>query len=359
MNKLVDKLTVLLLCTAAFAFSDKPVVPVAGLILSVIMTSLVWLNKGTVWAWAVIVTSAFLCLPFPVLFCASPVILFDAMGEKKPWLAAPSLLALPGIGELETQQTVIILVSLVVTVIFWQRITSLENSVETLSSLRDEVEEKNLLLKEKNMSLADAQDNEIYLATLRERNRIAREIHDNVGHMLTRSLLQAGALTVINRDEKLKAPLNDLKDTLDTAMTSIRESVHDLHDESVDLDAAVRESIRSVSERFKVTYDNDSEGEIPAKLRLCFLAVIKEGLSNAVKHSNGDSISVTIRQHPAFYQLTVEDNGRCEDKAPERSGGIGLQNMRDRAAALGGMISFSSSENGFRIFMTVPVTQQY
>ena len=358
MNKLIDKLTVLLLCTTAFAFSDKPVVPVAGLIISVIVTSLVWLCKGTVRAWAVIAAASFLCLPFPVLFCASPLLLFDAMGEKKPWLAAPALLALAGIGELNPRQIIVILVSLVVTAIFAQRISSLENSVETLSSLRDEVEEKNLLLKDKNMSLADAQDNEIYLATLRERNRIAREIHDNVGHMLTRSLLQAGALTVINKDEKLKAPLNDLKDTLNTAMTSIRESVHDLHDESVDLDAAVRESIRSVSDRFRVTYDNDSEGEIPAKLRLCFLAVIKEGISNAVKHSNGDRMSVTIRQHPAFYQLTVEDNGRCADTVPERSGGIGLQNMRDRASSMGGMISFTSSENGFRIFMTVPVTQQ-
>ncbi|MBQ7186089.1 MAG: sensor histidine kinase [Ruminococcus sp.] len=357
MNKAADKLSVLLLCTAGFAFSDKPVVPVAGLILSVIMTSLVWLNEGTVRAAAVIAVSAVCCVPFPMILCASPLLLFDAMGEKKPWLAAPALLGLGGISELGYQQIVIIMVSLVVTVILRQRISSLEKSVENLSLLRDEVEEKNLLLNEKNLSLADAQDNEIYLATLRERNRIAREIHDNVGHMLTRSLLQAGALTVINKDERLKAPLNDLKDTLNTAMTSIRESVHDLHDESVDLDAAVRESIRSIGGRFKVSYDNDSEGELPAKLRLCFLAVIKEGLSNAVKHSNGDSISITVRQHPAFYQLTVEDNGRCSDTVPERTGGIGLQNMRDRAAALGGMISFTSSENGFRIFMTAPAEQ--
>ena len=358
MSRLVDKMTVLLLCITAFAFSDMSVVPVVGMILSVIMTSFVWLTGGTVWAAAAVAASAVSCIPFPIILCASPIILYDAMGEKKPWLAAPLLPALPGITELDAKQILLICVSLTVTVIFRQRISFLEKSVGTLSSLRDEVEEKNLLLNEKNLSLADAQDNEVYLATLRERNRIAREIHDNVGHMLTRSLLQAGALTVINKDENLKEPLNDLKETLNTAMTSIRESVHDLHDESVDLDAAVRESIRSVSDRFKVSYDNDTEGELPAKLRLCFLAVIKEGLSNAVKHSNGDSISITIRQHPAFYQLTVEDNGSCPETVPERSGGIGLQNMRDRAASLGGMISITSSKNGFRIFMTVPVTQK-
>ena len=83
MNKAADKLSVLLLCTAGFAFSDKPVVPVAGLILSVIMTSLVWLNEGTVRAAAVIAVSAVCCVPFPMILCASPLLLFDAMGEKK------------------------------------------------------------------------------------------------------------------------------------------------------------------------------------------------------------------------------------------------------------------------------------
>ena len=354
MNKLVDNMTVLLLSLTAFGFSELSGAPVVGMLLSVAVTSFVWLTSGTVYAAAAIAVSSVCCLPFPIIFCASPILLFDALGEKKPWLAAPSLLALLNISEFSAKQLLIIFVSLVTAFIFRQRISFLEKSVQSLSALRDEMEEKNLLLNEKNVSLADAQDNEVYLATLRERNRIAREIHDNVGHMLTRSLLQAGALTVINKDETLRQPLNDLKDTLNTAMNSIRESVHDLHDESVDLDAAVRESIRGVSDRFKVTYDNDSDGELPAKVRLCFLAVIKEGLSNAVKHSNGDRISITVRQHPAFYQLTVEDNGSCPEAIPERAGGIGLQNMRDRAASMGGNINFSPSENGFRIFLTVP-----
>lgn len=357
MNKLLDKTAVLLLCVVAFGMSELSGAPVVGMIITVALTSFVWLTSGTVYAAAAIVISAACCFPFPIIFCASPIMLFDAVGEKKPWLAAPALLALSDLSGFSGQQLLLIFVSLAAAFIFSYRIAALEKSVEKLSEVRDEVEEKNLLLKEKNVSLADAQDNEVYLATLRERNRIAREIHDNVGHMLTRSLLQAGALTVINKDETLRQPLNDLKDTLNTAMTSIRESVHDLHDESVDLDAAVKESIHSVSDRFKVTYDNDSEDEIPAKLRLCFLAVIKEGLSNAVKHSNGDRISINIRQHPAFYQLTIEDNGSCPGQISERAGGIGLQNMRDRAASLGGMISFTPSKNGFRIFMTVPVEQ--
>ena len=51
----------------------------------------------------------------------------------------------------------------------------------------------------------EKQDTEIYLATLKERNRIAREIHDNVGHMLSRSILMVGALKTVNQAENLKS----------------------------------------------------------------------------------------------------------------------------------------------------------
>ena len=62
---------------------------------------------------------------------------------------------------------------------------------------------------------------DIHAATLKERNRIAREIHDHVGHMLSRSILQLGAILAINKDEKLDIPLRGLKDSLDTAMNNI------------------------------------------------------------------------------------------------------------------------------------------
>ena len=64
MNKLADKLTVMLLCAAAFTFSDGLVVPVVGLILSVIVTSFVWLTEGTVYAAAAVAASAVCCVAY-------------------------------------------------------------------------------------------------------------------------------------------------------------------------------------------------------------------------------------------------------------------------------------------------------
>ena len=106
---------------------------------------------------------------------------------------------------------------------------------QSLMKLRDDSTEKNLLLEEKNRMLAEKQDYEIYAATLKERNRIAREIHDNVGHLLSRCILIVGAMKIVNEDKKLSFSIEQLEESLNTAMTSVRESVHDLHDDSVNL----------------------------------------------------------------------------------------------------------------------------
>ena len=103
------------------------------------------------------------------------------------------------------------------------------------------------MLEKKNQDLLEKQDTEVYLATLKERNRIAREIHDNVGHMLSRSILMVGALKTVNQAENLKVPMEQLDQTLNEAMTNVRQSVHDLHDESVNL----KEVMESLAEEFR------------------------------------------------------------------------------------------------------------
>ena len=201
-------------------------------------------------------------------------------------------------------------------------------------------------------ALLEKQDYEIRLATLAERNRIAREIHDNVGHMLTRSILQLGALSVINKDETVGEAINDLSGTLNTAMTSIRSSVHDLHDDSIALKPAVEDCIRPLKDRFAVSCDYDFSERMSRDVKLCFIGVIKEALSNTAKHSDGDSIKIIIREHPALYQLSIADNGSCPEKIDES--GMGLANMRERAASLNGNINITSGSKGFRIFLSVP-----
>lgn len=223
-----------------------------------------------------------------------------------------------------------------------------------LHSMRDASMEHDMLMEQMNHQLIEKQNAQIYNATLKERNRIAREIHDNVGHMITRSILQLGAIGVINTDEKLKAPISDLKSTLDTAMDSMRKSVHDLYDESVDLRQALAK-LKPTDSAFAFSLEYDCEDDVSRDVKYAFIAIAKEAVNNAVKHSNGDEIRIIVREHPAFYQLEIMDNGTSVDErslSGETGDGIGIKNIKERVAAIGGTMRIKA-DDGFRIFVTL------
>lgn len=223
-----------------------------------------------------------------------------------------------------------------------------------LHSMRDTSMEHDMLMEQMNHQLIEKQNAQIYNATLKERNRIAREIHDNVGHMITRSILQVGAIGVINTDEKLKAPIADLKSTLDTAMDSMRKSVHDLYDESVDLRQALAK-LKPTDSAFAFLLEYDCEDDVPRDVKYAFIAIAKEAVNNAVKHSNGDEIRIIVREHPAFYQLEIMDNGTSADErrlSGETGDGIGIKNIKERVAAIGGTMRIKA-DDGFMIFVTL------
>lgn len=216
--------------------------------------------------------------------------------------------------------------------------------------LIDETREMSVRLKKQNEELIEKQDFELANATLNERNRIAREIHDSVGHILSSAIIQSGALITINRDEKVEASLITLKDTLNLAMNSIRDSVHQLYDESVDLHAKIIE----ITGKFafcELSLDYQINGNPGTKIKYLFISVIKEALSNVIKHSDANRVTIILREHPALYQLIVRDNGTVRKFSTDD--GIGLKNMTDRVEALGGNINILA-DDGFEIFISIP-----
>ncbi len=229
---------------------------------------------------------------------------------------------------------------------------------QELHHTRDQSTEAEMNLRARNQALIEKQNTEIHAATLAERNRIAREIHDNVGHLLTRSILQTGALQVINKDKALKEPLSTLSDTLGTAMTSIRASVHDLHDDSIHLEYVLRDLVQNTTEP-DITLKYDAGQNIPRDMKYTFISIIKESINNMQKHSNATSAHITLREHPGFYHLLIQDNGSRISFHPSAlettsatSSGMGLSNMQERVHALGGNIDFDT-KHGFTIRITI------
>ena len=197
---------------------------------------------------------------------------------------------------------------------------------------------------------------EIYAATLRERNRIAREIHDNVGHLLSRTILLTGAAKTLNQDKNMESLLEGLDTSLNSAMNSIRSSVHNLHDESETLREITIKGIITDIKMENVEFEYDMSEIIPNKIKYCFAAIIKEALSNVIKHSNATAVKIVLREHPALYQLCIEDNGKGYSEKEADSKGIGLKNMQERVTSLGGTLQING-KNGFRIFAVIPKQQ--
>ncbi len=217
---------------------------------------------------------------------------------------------------------------------------------------RDDSTELNLLLKEKNHALLEKQDYEVYTATLKERNRIAREIHDNVGHMLTRSILMTGAIRMVNKNPALESSLLQLEETLNTAMTNVRESVHDLHDESINL----KEALTGLTDAFTfcpIHMDYDMGYDVPRDIKYSFITIVKEALNNVIRHSNASEVHLIVREHPGLYQLIIEDNGTTKTGGS----GLGLTNMKDRVEALHGTMQIQT-KSGYRIFITIPKKEE-
>ena len=246
----------------------------------------------------------------------------------------------------------------------WSHTRQYEILTRNFRQSRDDSEEHALLLSEKNKALLEKQNYEIYAATLRERNRIAREIHDNVGHVLSRSILMTAACKTINKNEALDPLLGNLEESLNGAMNSIRSSVHDLHDDAVNLEDAIKGLVKDFT-FCPVTLTYDMSRQVPREVKYSLISITKEGLSNVMRHSNADSVNILLREHPALYQLCIEDNGTLGSKISDIqtdadsnkmetvSGGMGLSNIRDRVKALGGTVQITQ-EKGFRIFVTIP-----
>ncbi len=228
---------------------------------------------------------------------------------------------------------------------------------QQLHRTRDDSVELESILKDKNRRLLLEQDQQVHLATLAERNRIAREIHDNVGHLLSRAILLLGAITTVNSDEKIAPQLKMLSDTLDESMEKMRSSVHDLHDDSIDLQKNINEILDELK-NYTVNTELDLDEALPVQIKLSIIGILKEAVTNILKHSNGDTVFVILHRNYSFCTISITDNGTLTEEqqlriSTEGYEGIGLTNIKNRAASLGGEAYFNTN-SGFTVFARLP-----
>lgn len=151
------------------------------------------------------------------------------------------------------------------------------------------------------------------------------------------------------RDENMKEMLETLRETLTTGMNSVRDSIHGLYEESVDLYAETK-AMTDAFDFCSISLDYDIDGNPERNIKYALIYIIKEALTNIIKHSDASAVTVTLKEHPALYQLIVKDNGTKSGPAGE---GIGLKNIEQRVVSLRGITNFGF-ENGFTVFVSIP-----
>lgn len=238
------------------------------------------------------------------------------------------------------------------------RATQAERAAASNRQTRDNLQGRALELAAKNRDLMDRQEYEVEIATLAERARIAREIHDNVGHLLTRATLQVEALRVVHAGEpRIQADFADVGATLDEALDTVRASVHALREDSIDLGVQLRKVVADATEAAPIAVELDVRCDrVPANVSACLLAVTREALSNVLRHAGAERVAVRCVEHPGLFQLEVADDGTARSAdGTAASTGMGLASMRERVEALGGTFSAGPvAGGGWRVFATVP-----
>ncbi|WP_242631564.1 sensor histidine kinase [Sedimentibacter sp. zth1] len=299
-----------------------------------------------------IVTIAYisLCIKFPNFIYFLPLMLYDVLFTKFYYLAFFGIVPIIIHYELFTFNTLIIIfITVPITILMKYKSNQYVRNKTLYLTQRDTLVELNISLKSKLNELKDRQDEEVNLATLNERNRIAREIHDNVGHLLTSSILQIGAIMLTTKDESTKNNLEIVKNTLDTGMTSIRNSVHGLRDTSINLYMQLKEIVDSFN-YCSINFNYEIRSIICIKAKYAIISIVKEALNNVIKHSNATQVTINLYEHPKILQVIIFDNGSINTNITYTTG-MGIEGIKQRVLSLNGIINISTT-NGFKIFIS-------
>lgn len=355
MNSLFNRVTLLVCSCALVALGRISIFSVVAFLAAVTVSALNYYFSNRYFKIAAIGVFTIASFYFTDFFFYYPLVYYDAFSKS-----GIGLFFLAGTALVVNLKSLPFNIGLILIILFGlsgllRRNEELVNRLNRdYRTLRDTTRENAMLLESKNKDLMEKQDYEINLATLNERNRIAREIHDNVGHLLSRSILQVGALMAIHPEAPLQENLVEIKDTLSQAMDSIRDSVHNLHDESIDCQTQICSLIDDF-DFCEVSLDYGIEGNPSKEQRYAFITIVKEALSNVMRHSDASRVKVSLREHPALYQLIIEDNGTTMASGHS---GIGLQNIADRVEALNGNLNIRR-ERGFHIFISIPKEEHH
>ena len=198
-----------------------------------------------------------------------------------------------------------------------------------------------------------------------ERARIARELHDVIGHSISVMGVQAGAVRrrLTPEQEREREALLAVERTGRDAVGEMRRLLGILRVNGADHDAmpTVRRvddlvaELRGAGLDVELHVDGELD-DLPPGRALAAFRILQEALTNTLKHAPGAHVDAALRRTPGGLEIEVVDSGGARPAAPDDGGGHGLVGMRERVALYGGTLEAGPSGDGFSVLARFPAT---
>jgi PAS domain S-box-containing protein len=197
-----------------------------------------------------------------------------------------------------------------------------------------------------------------------ERRRIARELHDEAGQLLTsllvglRTLEHSGTIAGAKAEgQRLRKITAQAIDEIGRLARGLHPTVLDDHGLGVALSRYVAEYTKTYSIDVSLTLSGLNSGSLPPAIQIGLYRILQEALTNVARHSGAKLVSIRFARSASVLAVTVTDDGRGFDTraVAVSSKRLGIQGMRERAAMLGGTIRLTSEGAGTRILVQIPL----
>lgn len=236
-------------------------------------------------------------------------------------------------------------------------IISMINQNTKLEEMQTELTLKNLDIKHTHNSLLKAYNQLEVLTIIQERNKIARDMHDTVGHTLTTALieLEVGKLMLSQQNDEgndkiqgaielVRKGLYDLRTSVKTLKNDINylKEIHDL----------IHNAVNHIGIKIKYTLDVNID-QLEKPILSCIYRILQEGITNGIKHGHASAFIFNVSIYETSLELRLENNGEGTSFFNK---GFGVNAMEERVKELNGSINFEYGlERGFGIQVLIPL----
>lgn len=224
-----------------------------------------------------------------------------------------------------------------------------------------ELQKAHAELQEAHQQLQDAAIDTMQVAVLEERTRIARDIHDALGHSLTSLIVQLHAVKYMLQDGPAHAQeaVQNMLGVAKQSLEEIRSSVHTLASDNtwlglMPLRALVSQVEKHTGLKMEIVSD-DLDMPLTQEITITLYRILQEAITNTLRHSNATNMKVYVEEQDGAIHLSIQDNGSITRNSQIKPG-FGLNGMQERIDALHGTLTYFIREtHGFQMNVTIPI----